>query len=173
MNEDKQSQNKKSLHPDVLKWIIAGLVGFVIIILIFSAGMWFGGSKAKFSYQWAASYHKNFAGPRSGFFGDWRSFPNRDFIEGHGAFGEIIELKDTGFVVKGRGDVEKIIITSEETTVKKGGETVEKSSLEVGDRVVIIGSPNEEGQIEAKLIRVFNGDSLKSLHKRSRFFFFR
>ena len=36
-------------------------------------------------------------------------------------------------------------------------ETV-KDSLKVGDHVVIIGSPNEEGQIEAKLIRVFNGE---------------
>lgn len=173
MNEDKQLQNKKSLHSDVLKWVIAGLIGFVIIILIFSAGMWFGGSKAQFSYRWAENYHKNFAGPRSGFFSDWRSFPNGDFIEGHGAFGEIIELTDTGFIIKGRGDIEKIIVISDETTVRKGLETVEKSGLKVDDRVVIIGSPNEEGQIEAKLIRIFNGDSPKSLHKGSRFFFFK
>ncbi len=144
------------MHKDVLKWIIIGLAGFAVVVLIFSAGMFVGGMKVKFSYQWAEGYHKNFAGPRGGFFGDWQKMPPLpgDFIEGHGAFGEIIELKDNGFVIKGRGDMEKIVITTQDTVIKKGMETV-KDGLKVGDCVVIIGSPNEEGQIEAKLIRIF------------------
>ncbi len=81
MNENKQNNpeikkisddvNKKT-HQDVLKWIIIGLAGFIIIILIFGAGMFIGGMKAKFSYRWAESYHKNFAGPPGGFFGEWQ-----------------------------------------------------------------------------------------------------
>ncbi len=156
MNKEKQS-NKK-INRDILKWVVIGLAGFAVVVLIFGAGMVVGGMKAKFSYRWAESYHKNFAGPQGGFFGDWRKMPSMpgDFIEGHGAFGEIIELKDNGFVIKGRGDIEKIVITTDDTVIKKEMETV-KDSLEVGDNVVIIGSPNEEGQIEAKLIRVFIG----------------
>ena len=103
--------------------------------------------------------------------GAWRGFPAGDFIGGHGAFGEIIELSGNGFVVKGRGDVEKIIIISEETVIKIGSETVE-DGLQIGDRVVIIGSPNEDGQIEAKLIRVFDGEQQKLLYKRSQLHFF-
>ncbi len=148
MNENKQK--------DVLKWIIIGVAGFIVVVLIFGVGMFVGGMKARFSYRWAESYHKNFAGPKGGFLGDWRSFPQGDFIEGHGAFGEIIELQDAGFVIKGRGDVEKVIVTTKDTVVMKGRETV-KDGLKVGDNVVIIGSPNEDGQIEAKLIRIFNG----------------
>ncbi len=157
MNEEKQ-YNKKINH-DTLKWVVIALVGFAVVVLIFGAGMVVGGMKAKFSYRWAESYHKNFAGPRGGFFGDWQKMPPMpgEFIEGHGAFGEIIELKDNGFVIKGRGDVEKIVIITEDTVIKRGMETV-KDSLGVGNGVVIIGSPNEEGQIEAKLIRVFNGE---------------
>ena len=170
MNEEKH--NKKLFYnPDVLKWVIVGLVGFIVIILIFSVGMKVGTLKAKYSYNWAESYHKNFAGPRGGFLGAWRGFPAGDFIGGHGAFGEVIEISDNGFVVKGRGDVEKIIIISEETVIKIGSETVE-DGLQIGDRVVIIGSPNEDGQIEAKLIRVFDGEQQKLLYKRSRLHFF-
>lgn len=168
MSEDKQEGKKINPSPssegdrvnrDILKWIIIGLAGFVAVVLIFGAGIFVGGMKARFSYRWAESYHKNFAGPRCGFLGDWRSMPPLpgDFIEGHGAFGEIIELKDNGFVVKGRGDIEKVIITTKDIVIKKGMETIE-DGLKVGDRVVIIGSPNEEGQIEAKLIRIFNGE---------------
>ncbi len=149
----------KKINRDILKWVVIGLAGFAVVILIFGAGMIIGGMKARFSYRWAESYHKNFAGPRAGFLGDWRSMPflTGDFIEGHGAFGEIIELKDNGFVIKGRGDIEKIVITTEDTVIKKGMKTIE-DGLKIGDNVVIIGSPNENGQIEAKLIRIFNGE---------------
>lgn len=177
MTEEKH--NKKLFqNPDILKWIIVGLIGFIVILFAFGAGVKVGTHKAKYSYRWAESYHKNFAGPRGGFLGDWRRFPAGDFIGGHGAFGEIIELNPStgsgqaGFVIKGRGDIEKVIITAEDTVIKKGRETIEVS-LEVGNNVTIIGSPNEEGQIEAKLIRVFNGDEVQTLHKRSRFSFFR
>lgn len=170
MNEGKQ--NNKKINSDILKWIIIGLLFIVVIVLVFGVGIWVGGKKAKFSYHWAEQYHKNFAGPRVGFFSDWRNFPRGDFIEGHGAFGEIIELQVSGFVIKGRGDVEKVIVTTEDTIIKKGRKTV-KDKLKVGDRAVIIGSPNEEGQIEAKLIRIFNGEDIKGLRKSLRFPFFK
>lgn len=168
------SENKQK---DILKRVVISLAGFAVVGLIFGTGMFVGGLKAKFSYRWAESYHKNFAGPGGGFLGDWRQFPAGDFISGHGAFGEIIEVNDSGFVIKGRGDVEQVVVVSiDDTVVKQGRATLKdgfKDSLKVGDRVVIIGSPNEEGQIEAKLIRIFNGDISKDLHKRSPFFFFK
>jgi hypothetical protein len=40
---------------------------------------------------------------------------------------------------------------------------IKKDDLKVGDQVVIIGSPNEQGQIEAKLIRIFNGEEKEIL----------
>jgi len=193
MNEEKQTNPKgkqasngtgKKINPvrntisnrvnrDTLKWVVIGLTGLAVVVLIFGAGMVVGGMKAKFSYRWVESYHKNFAGPRGGFFGDWRKMPPmpEEFIEGHGAFGEIIELKDNGFVVKGRGDIEKVIVTTKDTVIKKGMKTV-KDDLKVDDQVVIIGSPNKEGQIEAKLIRVFDGKDMKKSRKPSRFPFF-
>lgn len=150
-------QNNKKINRDVLKWVIVGLAGFVIVVLIFSAGMFVGGAKARFSYRWAESYHKNFAGPKSGFFGDWRMLPPPgDFIESRGTFGEIIKINDSDFVAKGQSDVEKVILITEGTIIQKGRDTIKKEELKVGDRVVVIGSSNENGQIEAKLIRVFD-----------------
>ncbi len=130
----------------------------IVLLIVFGVGMAVGFRKANFSFRWAENYHKNFAGPREGFFGDFRrDFEGRDFIEAHGVFGEIIELTkvglDNAFIVRGRDDMEKIIITTKDTVVKKGMETM-KDYLKVGDQVVIIGSPNDNGQIEAKLIRV-------------------
>ncbi len=173
MSEEKQ--NNKKINPDVLKWTIIGLAAFVIFILIFGVGMFVGGMKARFSYQWAESYHKNFAGPRGGFLGDWRQlpFPPGDFIESHGTFGEIIQINDSDFVIKGKGDLEKIIVIKENTILEKGRMAIKKDDLKVGDQVVIIGSPNEQGQIEAKLIRIFNGEDIKTPPSFPRFPFFR
>lgn len=125
-------------NKDALKWVIIGLGVFVAVVLIFGAGVKVGEVKARYSYRWAENYHTNFAGK---------------FIDAHGTFGEIIEIKDNSFVVKGRGDIEKIIVTTKETVIKNGMETIE-DGLKVGDQVVIIGAPTSEGQIEAKLIRV-------------------
>lgn len=161
----------KSKNPDILKWVIVGLLVLILIILIFSFGLWVGGSKARFSYRWAESYHKNFAGPKSGFFGDWRApvSPPGDFIEGHGTFGEIIQINDTDFIIKGQGDVEKVIITTQDTIIQKRRNTIKKEELKVGNQIVVIGSPNKEGQIEAKLIRVFNGEDIRMPQQPSRF----
>lgn len=163
MTEEKQS-NQKIIRRDILKWIIIGVIGFAAIILIFGAGMMVGGMKARFSYRWAESYHKNFGGPRGGFFGDWQKMPPPpgDFIKGHGTFGEIIKINDSDLVVKGQGDAEKVVVIAESTIIEKGRKAIKKDELKVGDQTVIIGSPNEQGQIEAKLIRVFGGESAGS-----------
>ncbi|MBU4223935.1 hypothetical protein KJ934_01790 [Patescibacteria group bacterium] len=160
-----EKNNKKFLkkifeNPDALKRVVIGSVGFAVAILIFGAGMAVGGMKAKFSYRWAENYHKNFGGPKGGFLRDWRNTPlmPEDFIDGHGAFGEIIEINPSGFVIKGRENVEKVIVATENTVVKSGKETI-TDGLKVGDSVTIIGSPNEQGQIEAKLIRVFDEEN--------------
>jgi len=156
--EEEIKTSKKSSR-DILKGIIIGLAVFIVIVLIFGAGIFVGGMKARFSYRWAESYHKNFAGPQGGFFGDWRApipipFPG-DFIESHGTFGQIIKIEGNTLIIKGRGDVEKVVLVTEKTIIQSGRKDIKISDLKVDDQVVIIGSPNEQGQIEAKLIRVF------------------
>jgi len=157
---DQTDQKPKLKNPDFLRRLIVGLAVFIVLILVFGAGVKVGTLKARYSYLWANNYHKNFAGPRGGFLGNWRRFPAGDFIGGHGTFGEIIEMKDNGFVIKGQENAEKVVIVNQGTSIVEGREVI-KDGLKVGDRVVVIGSPNEEGQIEAKFIRVFRDDNLK------------
>jgi hypothetical protein len=138
--------------------IILVIIGcFIVLLLVFKLGMFVGGVKARFSYRWAENYHKNFAGPKGGFFGDWRQpppFPG-DFIESHGIFGSIIKIDGNTIIVKGKDNVEKTILVSEKTTITARRELLKVSDLKVDDQIVIIGAPNEQGQIEAKLIRLF------------------
>jgi len=143
------------IKKDTLKWIIIGLAIFVVAVLIFGAGMFVGAMKARFSYRWAENYHRNFGGPQGGFMGNLRMMPpNSEFIESYGTFGQIIKIDGSTLVIKGRNDVERIILTKDDTIIKRGGETIKPADLKIDEYIVVIGEPNDAGQIEAKLIRV-------------------
>ena len=148
-------EQKVKKERDILKWVLVGLVVFIVLVLVFKIGMFVGEKKAQFSFRWAENYHKMFAGPKAGFLGNLRMPPFSEFIEGHGTVGEIIKIEGNNLIVKGRGDVEKLILVNEKTIIKSGFKNIKVSDLKIGDIIVIIGSPNEKGQIEAKLIRVF------------------
>ena len=136
----------------ILKYVLWGIGFLIILLLVFKAGEFVGFRKAAFSYRWGEHYYRNFAGPRGGFPDDLRG---RDFLMSHGIFGSIIKIDGSTLIVKGSDNVEKTILVSDETTVTNRRETIKISDLKVDDRIAIIGSPNEQGQIEAKLIRVF------------------
>ena len=120
--------------------IIALAVGAVILLLlVFGTGVKVGTLKAHYSYKLAENYHRNFG----------------DFINAHGTSGLIIKIDGSTLIVKSGDNVEKTILISDQTTITSRRKTIKAGDLKVDDRVVIIGSPNEQGQIEAKFIRLF------------------
>ena len=137
--------------------IIALAVGAVILLLlVFSTGVKVGTLKAHYSYKWAENYHRNFAGPREGFFGDLkRGFGDKDFIDAHGIFGTIIKIDGNIILIKGKDNVESAVLVSDTTVIRRGRETIKPADLKTDNHIVIIGSPTEQGQIDAKLIRLF------------------
>jgi len=122
-----------------------------ILFLTFNAGMYVGFRKARFSYQWGENYHKNFAGPRGGFF---RDFGGKDLIDANGVAGQIIKIDSQTLVIKGRDNVEKIVLVKDNSVINRLREIIKLSDLTVDDNIVVIGEPNDQGQIEAKLIRI-------------------
>jgi len=153
MEEEKQKKevNKKQ---DMLKLAVFGLSGFIVVLFVLSVGIWIGGERAKFSYKWADNYHKNFGGPREGFFGEVRKFPNDDFMSGHGEFGTIVKISGSEIVMRGKDNMEKVVLIKDDTVIKNQKEDIKKGDLKANDFVVVIGLPNESGQIEAKMIRL-------------------
>ncbi|MBU3956283.1 hypothetical protein KJ633_07465 [bacterium] len=136
-------ESKKD-NRNLFKRIIFILAGLVIIALIFNAGMLVIGIKTHFLDRWTEGYY----------------------------FGEIIKIDDNGFVIKGRGDMEKIVLIRESTVIKKGKETVE-DALQIGNQVIVIGSLDEGERIEAKIIRIFDSDKFEDLQKSLRFRLFK
>lgn len=148
------------------------IVGLIVLLLVFKAGTLIGYRKAGFSFGWSDNYHRNFAGPRAGFLKD---FNDRDFIEPNGTFGQIIKISTSTpaqslpsqdnagqaisgqlatLVVKGSSDAEKVIIITDKTIINRFRESIKPADLKLDDFIVVIGEPNNAGQIEAKLIRI-------------------
>lgn len=138
----------KTRYFTAIALIIAAIV---VLILVFNLGIFIGFNKASFSYRWSENYHKNFAGPRGGFF---REFSGKDFIDPHGTIGQIISINDNLIIIKGRDDIEKTILVKGDTIIKRFREIIKIADLATGDFIVVLGQPNDQGQIEAKFIRV-------------------
>lgn len=134
------------------KAILIGIACLIVLLLVFKGGMYIGFRKANFSYRWGENYHRVFGGPPGGFL---RDFEGRDFISGHGTVGTIAKIEGNNIIIKGQDGVEKMVITTKDTTIRKGMTDIKLSNLKIDDQVVVIGSPNDAGQIEVKLIRVF------------------
>jgi hypothetical protein len=142
----------KSLpQSKALVYILIVIGAVIILLLVFKGGEVVGFRKAGFSYRWGENYYRNFAGPRPMLPMDRGG---RDFLMSHGTSGSIIKITDSTLVVQGRDNAEKAILLGKDTIIKRLRDTISASDLKVGDYVVIIGSPNDAGQIEAKLVRV-------------------
>lgn len=141
----------KFFQSKLFKGILLGIGVFIVFLLIFKLGMFVGFKKANFSFRWGENYHRNFAGPKGGFF---QEFEGRDFIDAHGVFGQIIKIDDSTLVIKGNDDVEKIVLVKDDTTIMSLREKIKVSDLKINDNIVVVGDPNDSGQIEAKLIRI-------------------
>jgi hypothetical protein len=135
--------------------VILGTTGLIILALVFGLGVFAGQKRANFSFRWADSYHRNFGGPQGGIFGEFTGM-DKEFTNSNGCFGQIISVDEENGIltIKDARNVEKSIVATSKAPILLQRKIIEFSELNVGDSVVVIGEPNDSGQIEAGLIRV-------------------
>jgi len=144
-------ENKKlACHHGVLAWVIALLLGFILIVLVFKTGMIIG-SKSHFSSCKAGNYHKSFSGHMEGKFSSWKKVF-------YSSYQEVVKLTESGFVAKGGDGKEQVVVITEDTKIIKGGETTEEG-VSVGDKVYVTGS-----LVEASMVKIFDHNA-KELKK--------
>ena len=143
----------KFLQSKIFSVIVLSIAAFIILLFVFGLGFFVGSKRADFSFKWADQYHKNFAGPREGFLGPMTN-PRNEFIDSNGTIGEIIKIDEEKLTIKGRENVEKIIIVNEKTTIVSQRNNIKITELKIGDNIITMGRPNNEGQIEADFIRI-------------------
>jgi hypothetical protein len=135
------------------------LLGTVLIAVVsFAVGMGVGMHKARFSYRWGENYERNFIGPPPppGPMGMFPDFGGLGFRNGHGLAGSIISINNNNLVIKDRDGKENTVVVSDKTVIKKFRDDIGVGELKQGDQVVVVGNPDENGVINADIIRVFD-----------------
>lgn len=132
--------------------VLIGIGIVIVALLIFQAGIFVGYHKAGFSYRWGENYFRTFGKPRGGFMG-MGMMENR-FPSANGISGKIIKVNLPSIVIEEQANVERVAVITSGTIIRKFREEIKPQDLKVGDSVVVVGSPDNNAQIEAKLIRI-------------------
>lgn len=132
-----------------VRGIIIGIFIVVIFLMVFQAGVFVGYRKATFSDHLGNNYYRAFNSR-----GNFAGLPPSDFPGGHGAVGKIVRINLPTIIVTGPDNVEKIVLIKDNTEIKRFRGKVSVTDLKVDDLAIILGTPNDQGQIEAKLIRL-------------------
>ncbi|MFA5936612.1 MAG: hypothetical protein WC822_01900 [Candidatus Paceibacterota bacterium] len=147
---------KKVFESKVSAGVLYSIGALIIMALIFSAGVSVGFHKASFGRAWGENYERNF-GMRPG----RQMFGQDNFPNSHGAIGKIIKIELPTIITQDiKDNTEKIILIKDDTQIQKIKENITASDLKIDDSIVVIGTPNEQGQIEAKLIRIMPSPEL-------------
>ncbi|MBU6141543.1 hypothetical protein KGO95_00300 [Patescibacteria group bacterium] len=152
--ENKPSSSTPSQGPlrsRALRITVYGLGGLIVALLIFQAGMFVGYRKAEFSSEWGENYFKAFGEETT------EAIPGvsaQSFTNSYGAIGTVIKIDLPSIVIAGQDGVEKALLTDDDTAVRKYRNDLTTGDLRLNDFVVVVGDPNSQGQIMARLIRV-------------------
>jgi hypothetical protein len=138
---------KRAFESKISFRILCVIGILILVLLIFSAGVAVGFHKASFGQTWEENYEQNF-GTRPGR-PAFENSPNAS-----GAVGKIIKLSLPTMIVQDKEGAEKVVLIKDDTQIQKMRTGIMGSDLKLDDFVIVIGTPDAQGQIEAKLIRV-------------------
>lgn len=141
---------EKILKSTALKKV---LIGFSLVVLLFVAlrvGVAIGYHKARFAGNFNHNFERNFMGQRGGM---KMIFSDRA-PGGHGAVGKVVSINLPEIVVAGPDNFEKTVVFGTTTLFRKFQEEITSSEIKEGDFVVVLGNPNEDGKVEASLLRI-------------------
>ncbi len=153
---------KKAFDTKFIKILTFTVIIVAVLLMVFEVGMSVGYRKAKFSYKMGDNYYRAFGRPGDMMGGHpgmkpgpgGMHFPKEDFTSSHGAVGKIIKIDLPTIVVATSDNVEKTVLVGSSTMIRKYRDNIGAADLHINDPILIIGSPNEESEIEAKFIRI-------------------
>ena len=101
------------------------------------------------------NYGRNFGGVNG------IGLPDKSLPDPNGISGKILSITSdtastTTLVIADTQNPEEKVLIDSNTIIRDHENTVDASSLSVGSSVVVIGTPNNQGEIEANLIRIIN-----------------
>lgn len=135
------------------------ILGYVLAtLLVFKVGEVVGIKKASYSYNMGDHFFRAFRDTD-----DESSITrDRDIPGGHDALGRVVRISLPTLTVLDRKDnIEKTITISSTTDIKRAQNDITPSELAVDNEVLVLGTPQADGTIDAKFIRLLPRAPLK------------
>lgn len=123
--------------------VLFALGGLILLSGSFALGVNIGERKSRHFDNWSRNYGRMMM--------NWR----RDAPNPHGAFGKILSVSDSTLVIQDNNNVEQGVIMTSSTVIRIGRDHGSVTDLGPEINVAVFGRPNDQGQIEASLIRIF------------------
>ncbi len=136
-------------------WVLGGLI---VLFLAFGLGIAVGIRRAGFAVGFDRNYYRNFYGVTVG--------GPMGMMEGssaaiviNGAAGTVIDVGSSTISIMDIRNNEQSVAVSSGTVIRKDNATITIGDIAAGDQIAVIGEPNDQGQIFARFIRVFDASS--------------
>lgn len=124
------------------KWIKIGLIGLGIVVsvaLVFGAGFFIGRFTSRNAPPIVPLLERGFLGTGS-----------------HGATGAIEVIQDKTIILKVRDGTSRQIVTDSATRFERNLRKINLSDLKTGDRIIVVGTPDAQGILKARVIRIID-----------------
>jgi len=139
----------------VLMGLLIGIIALIILLAVFNLGVLVGSRRTDSFYRWDENYARNFTMPPP--FSS-SSLPGTGrFLTADGVAGTVLKVNGASLVIEDTAGIERTVIVSTTTAIRQGDSTVSVSDVEDNDQLVVIGSPDQSGQIDATFIRILSG----------------
>jgi hypothetical protein len=147
-----------SSSPLVRRFLVVMAI-LLVVLAIFTFGVHVGERKARHFSGWERNYQHMVPSRRGPAMMNERTPFMRPPLPGaHGVFGNIPSMTDNHLVIQGQNGIEENVVITSSTVIRVGQDTVNMSDLPANlarGKVAVFGTPTDQGQLEARLIRLF------------------
>lgn len=125
---------------------VLGIV--LVVLLIFHAGFVAGSRHRSYPGEGGLGFRVHAPG-----FGEMR-LPRGFLPHGHGTVGTIQSISTSSITLQTRDGSSQTVLVSDKTLIRNSDGSASSSALTKGLPVIVLGTPDETGQISAELIRL-------------------
>ena len=134
------------------RWAACIILVIILAGLIFHAGVVVGSHRGQFrGGEFGNPGMRN--GFRPPFFPEGFEMPHGFIQDGHGAVGTITALSLPTFQMQTREGINQTIFVSTSTIIRSG-DAQNSTTLATGENVIVLGTPDSQNRIDAKIIRI-------------------
>ncbi len=134
--------------------VLGVLIVLLLLCLAFLAGVKTNERRTRHFSNWCDHY-PDMLKPHRGSKTLIPAPPHRPMPLPNGVFGRILSATGTNFMIEGQDQFEQNVLITSSTVLRVDRGTASLGDLRPDREVGVFGLPNEQGQIEARLIRLF------------------